>query len=58
MEGGGMVRDLRDEELDDAIDMEIEKVRRTTYRTDFSEGSLSGLCCWTPGECGTDRPWQ
>ena len=24
---------MRDEELDDAIDFEIEKVRRTTYRT-------------------------
>jgi len=54
---GRTVGDARDEELDDAIDLEIEKVRRTTYRTDFSEGSL---CCWTPREClrGTDRPWQ
>jgi len=51
------VGDVRDEELDDAIDLEIEKVRRTTYRTDYSERSL---CCWTPREClrGTDRPWQ
>ena len=48
-----MVRDLRDEELDDAIDMEIEKVRRTTYRTDFSEGSLSELCAGPRGSvCG------
>ena len=41
---GGMrtVGDVRDEELDDAIDLEIEEVRRTTYHTDFSEGSL---CC-------------
>ena len=48
---------VSDEELDDAIDLEIEEVRRTTYRTDFSEGSL---CCLTPWEClrGTDRPWQ
>ena len=30
-----MVGDVRDEELDDAIDLEVEKVRRTTYRTDF-----------------------
>ena len=33
--GGRTVGDVRDEELDDAIDLEIEKVR-TTYRTDFS----------------------
>jgi len=48
---------VSDEELDDAIDLEVEKVRRTTYRTEFSEGSL---CCLTPWEClrGTDRPWQ
>ena len=52
---GRAVGDVCDEELDDVI--EIEKVRRTTYRTDFSEGSL---CCWTPREClwGTGRPWQ
>ena len=31
---------MRDEGLDDAIDLEIEKVRRTTCRTDFSEGLL------------------
>ena len=55
--GGRTVGYVRDEELTDAIDVEVEKVRRTTYRTDFSEGSL---CCWTPREClrGTDRPWQ
>ena len=55
--GGHMVGDMHDEELDDSIDLEIEKVRRTTYRTDFSEGSLG---CWTPRQClrGTDRPWQ
>ena len=54
--GGRTIGDVRDNELDDAIDLKIEKVRRTTYRTDFSEGSL---CCWTR-EClqGTDRPWQ
>jgi hypothetical protein len=48
---------VRDEELTDAIDVEVEKVRRTTYRPDFSEGSL---CCWTPREClrGTVRLWQ
>ena len=47
--------DLRDEELDNAIDMEIEKVRCTTYHTDLSEGLLS---CWIPWEClrGTDDP--
>ena len=45
--GGRTVADLRHKELNDAIDLEIEKVRRTTYRTDFSEGSL---CCWTPRE--------
>jgi len=52
--GGRTVGDVRDEELDEAIDLEIEKVRRTTYRTNFSEGSL---CCRTPREClrGTDR---
>jgi len=57
LRGGRTVGDARDEELTDAIDMEIEKARRTTYRTDFSEGSL---CSWTPREClqGTDRPWQ
>ena len=51
------VGDVRDEELDEAIDLEVEKVRLTTYRTDFSEGSLY---CWTPREClqGSDRPWQ
>ena len=51
--GDRTVGDVHDEELDDAIDLETEKVRRTTYRTDFSEGSL---CCWTPREClrGTD----
>ena len=50
------VGDVCEEELDDAIDLEIAKVRCTTYRTNFSEGSL---CCWTPTEClrGTDRPW-
>ena len=36
--GGRTIGDVRDDELDDAIDLEIEKVRRTTYRTDFSEG--------------------
>jgi hypothetical protein len=48
---------LRDEKLDDVIDLEIEKVRRTTCPADFSEGSL---CCLTPWEClqATDRPWQ
>ena len=53
--GGRTVGDVCDKELDDTIDLEIEKVRRTTYRTDFSEGSL---CFWTPREClrGTDRP--
>ena len=45
--GGRTVEDARDEELDDAIDLEIEKVHCTTYRTDFSEGPL---CCWTPRE--------
>ena len=52
---GRTVGDVRDEELADTIDMEIEKGRRAIYRTDFSEGSL---CCWTPREClqGTDRP--
>ena len=51
-----MVGDVRDGTLDEAINSEIEKVRRTTYRTDFSEGSL---CCWTPREClrRTDRLW-
>ena len=29
-------RDMGDEELDDAIDFEFKRVRRTTYRTDFS----------------------
>ena len=55
--GGRTVEDARDEELDDAIYTENEKVRRITYRTDFSEGLL---CCWTPREClrGTDRPWH
>ena len=55
--GGRTVGDVRDEELEDTIDSEIEKGRRTTYRTDFSEGSL---CRWTPREClqGTHRPWQ
>jgi hypothetical protein len=37
-----------DEELDDAIDLEIEKVRHTTCRAFFSEGSLG---CWAPREC-------
>ena len=66
MEGCAVVMAIRgartaghvsDEELDDGNDLEVEKVSRTTYRTDFSEGSL---CCWTPREClrGTDRPWQ
>ena len=40
--GGRTVGDVCDEVLDDAIDMAIEKVRSTTYCTDFSEGSL---CC-------------
>jgi len=31
---------VRDKELDDAMDLEIEKVHRTTYRTDFYGGSL------------------
>ena len=46
-----------DEELDDAMDLDIEKARRTTCRTDFSEGSLGR---WTPGDClrETGRPWQ
>ena len=39
---GRKVGDIRDEELDDAIDLEVEKVRRTTPRKDFPEGSL---CC-------------
>jgi len=47
-QGGRTVGDLRDEELGTAIDLEIEKVRRTTYRPDFSRGSL---CCWTTREC-------
>ena len=53
--GGRTEEDVRDEKLDTAIDLAIEKVRRTTYRTDFFEGSL---CCWTPRQClrGTDRP--
>jgi len=48
---------VRNEELDGGIYLEIEKVRRTTYRTESSEGSL---CCWIPRKClrGTDRPWQ
>ena len=55
--GGSTVGEVRDENLDDAIDLETEKVHHTTYCTDFSEGSL---CCWTPRERlrGTDRPWQ
>ena len=54
---GRTAGDVRDEVMDDAINLEIEKVRRSTYRTEFSEGSL---CCLTPWEClrGTDRPWQ
>ena len=40
--GGRTVGDVRDEELDDAIDLEIEKVRRTACRTNFSEGSVHG----------------
>ena len=38
--GRRTVGDVRDEELDDAMDLEIEKVHRTTYRTDFYGGSL------------------
>ena len=45
-----MVGDLVDEELDDAIDLQIYKVRHTTCRADFSEVSLG---CWTPSVfCG------
>ena len=55
VQGERTVGDMRDEELDDAIDSEIEKVRRTTYRTDFSEGSL---CCWTPRECLSPERWS
>ena len=45
-----MVGDLVDAELDDAIDLIIEKVRRTTFRADFIEVSLG---CWTPSVfCG------
>jgi len=36
---GRRLGDLRDEGLEDAIDLEIEKVRRTTCCTDFFEGS-------------------
>ena len=32
--GGRTVGDVHDEELDDVMDLETEKVRRTTYRTD------------------------
>ena len=44
-----------DEKLDDATVLEIEKVRRTTCRSNFSQGSLD---CWIPRECPrrTDRP--
>jgi len=54
---GRTAGDVCEGELNDGIDLAIEKLRRTTYRTDFSEGSH---CCWTPREClrGTDRPWQ
>jgi len=53
--GGRTAGDVHNEELDDANHLAIEKVRRATYRTDFSEGSL---CCWTPREClrGTTNP--
>ena len=46
-----------DEEVNDAMDLDIEKVRHTTCRTDFSEGSLG---CWNPGDClrETDRTSQ
>ena len=55
--GGRTIGDVQDEDLDDAIDLAIEKVRRTTYRTEFSRGSLR---FWTPREYlrGTDQPWQ
>ena len=42
--GGGSGRavgDVREDAVDDAIDLEIEKVRCTICRADFSEGSLT-----------------
>ena len=65
---GRTIGDVREEELDDTIDLEIEKVRRTAYHTEFSTGSLCSMgslqflmrCCWTPRKWlrGNDQPWQ
>ena len=49
------VGNVGDEELDDAIDSDIEKVRRTTCRTDFSEELLG---CWSAGNLPNLLQWR
>ena len=54
--GWRKVGDVRGEELDDVIDLEVQKeTAPSALAKDFSEGSLG---CWTPSDClrETDRP--
>ena len=67
--GRRKVGGVRDEELNDAIDLDIERVRRPTCRTDCSGRSFA---YWTPGDylwktgrpcctgarCSSPRKWS